>query len=33
MLAGMMPPFSPFELADLRDRALRELALIETADR
>jgi hypothetical protein len=27
MLAGMTPPFNHFEMADLRDRALRELGL------
>ncbi len=28
-LAGMIPPFNHFELADLRDRALRELGIAE----
>ena len=29
MLAGMMPPFNPFEMADLRDRVLEQLGIAE----
>jgi len=32
MLAGMSPPFNHFEVADYRDRALRELGIIEISD-
>lgn len=32
ILAGMSPPFSHFEVADHRDRALRELGLSDTSD-
>jgi hypothetical protein len=30
ILAGLTPPFNPFDLADLRDRALKELGISDT---
>ena len=32
MLAGMSPPFNHFELADYRDRSLRELGITDITD-
>ncbi len=32
MLAGMIPPFNHFELAQLRDQALREIAIVDVDD-
>ena len=32
MLAGMLPPYNHFELADLRDRSLRELGISNLDD-
>jgi hypothetical protein len=29
ILAGMMPPFNPFEMAELRDRVLEELGIAD----